>query len=183
MWTVRIDSWHESFSISLWNLKRKTRYEFAIAAAKWQTKCLIRARKNNSTDRAREREREIEKEMEWLKHAFFDLFHLQFNSFPLAVVFIVLHKWKLIRENVVCFSIFYLQWRKAKIECKSNRIESSTKNRKQNKREIREIERERVRQRESEWDAIQTTSICNWEKLPADAQWKTYEKTWAQLKR
>lgn len=102
------------------------------------------------------------------------LIHFICNSIPVVLivvvvaVFIVLHKWKLIRENVM-FSVFYLQWRTAKIECKSNRIELPENHTK------REIPTERERERESallcEWDAsrmctIQTSTRCNLEKLP-----------------
>lgn len=103
------------------------------------------------------------------------LIHFICNSIPVVLivvvvaVFIVLHKWKLIRENVM-FSVFYLQWRTAKIEWKSNRIELPEK-----PHETRDSNRDRERERESallcEWDAsrmctIQTSARCNSEKLP-----------------
>lgn len=105
------------------------------------------------------------------------LIHFICNSIPVVLIVvvavsIVLHKWKLIRENVM-FSVFYLQWRTAKIECKSNRIELPEK-----PHRTRDSKGRRTA-RESEWDSallcewdasrmctIQTSTRCNSEKLP-----------------
>lgn len=131
---------------------------------------------NNQSERQREREREMKN-----MHS---LIHFICNSIPVVLivvvaVFIVLHKWKLIRENVM-FSVFYLQWRRAKIECKSNRIELPEKPHKT--RDSKERRKEWEGALLCEWDAsrmctIQTSTRCNSEKLPGAMKnlWKNVQ--------